>query len=251
MKICGFLQVYNELKKGNLIRCLNNLKYYCDYIAVYDDGSTDGSNKVLKRYGCDIIRNEKNDFLAERKHEQELLEFAIKKHPDITWFFLLDADEVLDANGTKNIRKFCETADKEGYYFPEITLWRSDCWARVDYLGHGRFLRLWKNTGKIRFNTSRGLHQDYFYQGPRTVGDAPFSVIHYGYATKEAIIRRWIERTKLGVPFNIRKKCIDESNMILVRIPDYRFPKGCKPKRTRKPKPIRYPECERMMRCPN
>jgi len=246
MKICGFLQVYNELERGNLKRCINNFKKYCDYIAVYDDGSTDGSDGFLLRKGCLVIRDNKNDFLNETAHKQELLDYALSYYKDIDWFFWLDADEVLDANGTKNLRKFCEIADKEGYYFKEITLWRSDCWARKDYLGNGKFLRLWKNNGKLRFKIVRGLHADLFPKGISTIGEAPFSVIHYGYATKEAIVRRWFERTKYGVPFEIRRKCIDESNMVLEHVPHELFPEGCEPIRHDKPKPIKYPECEIM-----
>lgn len=247
MKICGFLKIYNELERGNLQRCLKNLKAYCDYIAVFDDGSTDNSREFLKEQCCDVIGSKKNDFLNERIDEQKLLEFALKTHPDIDWFILLDADEVLDANGTKNIRKFLEKVDREGYYSREITLWRSDCWARIDYLGWGRFLRAWKNTGRIKFNQIRGLHVEWFERGPQTTGDMPFYTIHYGYATKEAIVRRWKKGTKLGITFEIRKKGIFEENMVLRHVPHHMFPPGCKPKICRKPKPIRYPECEDLM----
>ena len=69
MKLCGFLKVYNELKRGNLKRCLNNMKAYCDYIVAFDDGSTDGSRNFLEEQGCDVIGREKNDFLNERIDE--------------------------------------------------------------------------------------------------------------------------------------------------------------------------------------
>ena len=210
-------------------------------MAVYDDGSTDGScHGALKKYDCLVLRSEKNDFLNETRHKQELLEFVLKQHKDIDWFFWLDADEVLDANGTKNLRSFCERADRDGYYFKEITLWRSDCWARMDYLGHGRFLRLWRNNGNLGFKIKTGLHADLFPFGIGSSGDAPFSVIHYGYATKEAIITRWKERTRYGVPVEIRKKCIDESGLQLARVPNHMFPRGCGPKRIEKPEPIQY-----------
>ena len=61
MKICGFLQIYNELEKGNLKRCITNLKKYCDYIAVYDDGSTDGSFDYLVEQECILLKGAKND----------------------------------------------------------------------------------------------------------------------------------------------------------------------------------------------
>jgi len=243
MKICGFLQVYNELKKGNLERCINNLKKYCDYIAVYDDGSTDGSANYLIEKECIFITSWKNDYLNEIAHKQQLLNHILENYKDIDWFFWLDADEVLDANGIKNLRKFCEKADKDGYYFPEITLWRSDCWARKDYLGQGRFLRLWKNNGKLKFKITKGLHGQLYPEGLSSIGDAPFNVIHYGYATYEAIVERWRERNFYGVPFEIRKKCIDESEIVFEEVPDELFPEDCKPIRKNKPEPMKYPEC--------
>ncbi len=240
MKICGFLQIYNELEKGNLKRCITNLKKYCDYICVFDDGSTDGSTEYLIKEGCKVIKGLKNDFLNETKHKQWLLETALSCYKDIDWFFWLDCDEVLDANGTKNLREFCEKADKEGYYFPEITLWRSESWKRMDYLGQGKFLRLWKNNGKLKFNIAHGLHADLFPQGLSSIGNCDFNVLHYGYATYEAIVERWRERTRHGVAVEIRKKGLDESQMVLEPVLPNLFPEDCKPKRTEKPKPIKY-----------
>lgn len=248
MKICGFLQVYNELEKGNLERCINNLKKYCDLIAVYDDGSIDGSSDYLLANECIIIKSGYNEFLDETAHKQRLLDFVLQSHKDIDWFFWLDADEILDANGTKNIRKFCEKADKEGYEFPFITLWRSDCWARNDYLGNVKKIMLWKNNGRLKFRIIKGLHGILHPDGLSSIGPAPFSIIHYGYSTKKLIVDRFIERTKHGVPFDFRKKGIDESKMILEYVSHELFPEGCEPKRTEKPKPIKYPECEKLIK---
>lgn len=244
MKICGFIQVCNELRKGNLLRCLNNIWKYCDYVVAYDDGSTDGSDVALEKRGCDVLRGRKNDFINETTHKQKLLEFALKKHSDIDWFFWLDADEVLDADGTKNLKSFCRNAEADGYLFNEITLWRSDCWARRDYLGYGKFLRLWRNSGDLKFEIRTELHANQFPQGIRRIDGSRFSVIHYGYATKRAIVERWIERTSLGVPISIRARCVDESGMVLERIPDSVFPEGCEPKRKKKPTPVKYPEID-------
>ena len=240
MKICGFLQVFNEVEKGNLRRCLDNLKKYCDYIVVYNDGSTDNSLEMAKEYAEIVIDGNKNDFLNETTHKQQLLDKTLKWLTDIDWFFWLDADEVLDRSGTEQLRPFLENADKEGYFCPELTLWRSQCYVRRDYLGYGKFLRAWKNNGNLRFNIANKLHAVMFPQGLRTTSISPFSVIHYGYATKKAIVDRWHERTRLGVPVNIRKKGLDESNMVLEHLSHNIFPKGCEPTECIKPKEINY-----------
>lgn len=240
MKICGFVQCYNEESKGNLRRCLNNLQKYCDVIAVYDDGSTDDSIKVIKEYTDLILEGKENDFLNETTHKQQLLNLIEKEEPGIDWYFWLDCDEVLDRNGTKELRKFCESASADGYWFPEITLWRSESWARKDYLGQGKFLRLWRNNGNLKFWLGKGLHLNLFPQGLHKQSIAPFNVIHYGYSTYEFIVNRWKERTKHGVPVEIRKKCLDESALVLEHVSDDLFPEGCEPKNCEKPRPIKY-----------
>ncbi len=241
--ICGFVQCYNEESKGNLRRCLDNMQRYCDEIAFYDDGSTDNSVEVAKEYTGLILEGKENDFLNETAHKQQLLEFALKKRPDIDWFFWLDCDEVLDRKGTNSLRDFCEFASgADGYWFPEITLWRSDCWARKDYLGSGKFLRLWRNNGRLKFAVGKGLHLDLFPQGLGKQGLAPFTVIHYGYSTYRFIVDRWRERTAHGVPVEIRKKCLDESGLVLEHVSHELFPEGCEPKICKKPKPIEYGE---------
>ena len=56
MKLVAQVCMYNEVLKGNLERCLNNLKLYCDEIVIYDDASTDNSIKVASKYTEHIIR---------------------------------------------------------------------------------------------------------------------------------------------------------------------------------------------------
>ena len=49
-KIVGFVKFYNEETNGNLDRCLNHLSIFCDEIALCDDGSTDNSLDIAKKY---------------------------------------------------------------------------------------------------------------------------------------------------------------------------------------------------------
>ena len=56
MKITGFLKVRNEMLKGNLLRCLGNMRQFCDAVVAYDDGSTDDSRFYLEKYlGCENV----------------------------------------------------------------------------------------------------------------------------------------------------------------------------------------------------
>ena len=210
MKICGFLQMYNEVEKGNLERCLKNMKQICDDIVIYDDGSTDNSVEVAKRYTNHIICGEKNDFLNELSHKRRLLKYAqefIK--PD--WFLWLDADEVVDRKGTNGgIRLLCEQGITEvsnqldqsrGYRMREVTLWRSQYLKRVDKNWDERwFVRLWKNTPKLVFPEKKGLHLPQYPDGIEPdIKNSNIEIIHFGYADYEAICRRYTERIRLGI----------------------------------------------------
>ena len=128
------------------------------------------------------------------------------------------------------------------YSFPEITLWRSQTWRRLDYLGFGVFVRLWKNTGSLKIPCKPGLHNQLYPNG-LAVKRSRHRVIHYGYSTREFIEQRWRERTKLGVPTTFRRKGIDESKMDLERVPQNLFPDGIPfPNDEPRPTPIRYSE---------
>jgi glycosyltransferase involved in cell wall biosynthesis len=244
MKLVGFLQMYNEVEKGNLRRCLDNLKRYCDDIVIYDDGSTDNSIEVAKEYTKHIICGETNDFKNEILHKQELLDLALTLDPD--WIFWLDCDEVLDNEGVEHIRYFCENplidGKAEGYIFPERTLWRSECYARKDYLGEGIFLRLWKVNPNLKFKSYYGLHGQQYPEGfnENYISLIPFSIIHYGYSTLWQIIDRWLTRNSLGVSIEGREKCIDETNMVCEHISHKNFPEECKPVYCMKPAPVDY-----------
>lgn len=222
MKLVGYLMQYNESSRGNLHRCLENLSAYCDDIVVYDDCSTDDSLAAIRQYTDHVIEGAHNDFNRETLHRQELLVLALSLGPD--YIFWLDADETLDRAGTDGgLRELCERGGS--WSFEEVTLWRSTAWRRMDYLGKGRFNRLWKNNGQLGIQVQDGLHRQLYPHGLGLVHEAPHRVLHYGYATKEAIERRWRERTALEVPFGFRSKGLDERNMTLEPVPQEWFPK--------------------------
>ena len=151
MKIVGYLMQYNESSRGNLRRCLENLNSYCDEIVVYDDGSTDDSLEVIADFTEHVIVGGKNDFINETQHRSDLLRKALEFDPD--YIFWLDADEVLDMGGTcGGLKELCDMG--QSYSFPEITLWRSLRWCRMDYLGEGCFVRPPPPVRKHRVKTS-------------------------------------------------------------------------------------------------
>ena len=198
MKIVAFIQMFNEVKMGNLTRCLDNCKQWADDIVIYDDGSTDNSVEVAERYTKHIIRGKKNWVLDELKHKQELLDYTLA-NIDADWIMWIDCDEIIDRGGTKGgLRALCEgSKDVDAYSFHEYNLWRGQNWHRLDsYFDHGPtewvkgvpqtiawFVRLWRVTEGMHFEVKEGVHGrlypitiDHKRTQPSTI-----QVIHYGF----------------------------------------------------------------------
>lgn len=240
MKIVGIVQVFNEVRNGNLRRCLDNLSRYCDEIAVYDDGSDDDSVSVARTYTPHVIEGGVNDLTMETEHRQRLLDLALTLAPDyLCW---LDADEVFDRGATEGgIRQLCETG--RSWEFHEITLWRSQTWRRVDIWQGEKHPRLWKASPDMRIPQARGIHCPIVPAGLDVALCPDYRVIHYGFATQAAIERRWRARTALGVPVDVRRRTLDEREMQLERVPADTFPPGIEyVENEPQPTPIRYSE---------
>jgi glycosyltransferase involved in cell wall biosynthesis len=239
MKLVGMVMEFNESTRGNLVRCLDNMNRYCDELVVYDDASTDDSVEVATPWASEVIVGETNDFKNETTHRQQMLDLAMGKYK-ADFVFYLDADEILDREGTEGgLRKLCD--DWVARDFPEITLWRSMLWQRKDYLGSVRFPRLWPVLKALKIPIGYGLHRQLYPSNLGPSKDGRHRVLHYGYATQEAIERRWRERTRLGVGKTFRRKGVDERKMRLTPVPREWFPPGVEvPESEPKPEPIRY-----------
>jgi len=175
--------MHNEVRKGNLDRCLDNLIRYCDRVIIWDDASDDDSVKVAEDYGCHVIRGEVNNQMEELAHKQAMLDAALSM--GATHLFWLDCDEVLDRPGTLGgLRDLCMNwpDDLDAYSFPQVNLWRSQTWQRLDSLfTRARFVRLWRANPGISFDVRHGVHKRLYPITIETVREAPFSIIHYGF----------------------------------------------------------------------
>lgn len=201
IKIIGFLQVYNESSKGNLVKILNHFKQICDNIVVFDDGSTDDSVQVTSKYSDHVIRGSKNDFTNELEHKQRLLELALSLNAD--WIIWLDADEVVDRLGEDGgIRALCNYGSKnniDGFLLQQYNLWKNLQEYRVDGDWHVWHMRLWRNNGNLRFEVKKGLHQRLYPLGIKKISRSEIKVIHYGHSSEEKNIEKF-ELYKKHIP---------------------------------------------------
>jgi glycosyltransferase involved in cell wall biosynthesis len=182
MKLVATICMHNEVIKGNLERCLQNLDQYCDEIVIWDDGSTDNSVEVASRYTNHIFSNGLNDQMNELQHKQFMLDRAIEL--GATHIFWLDCDEIVECKGIQLMRWACENWPDglDAYSFLELNLWRSQRWIRTDSLfAVSRFVRLWKVTPNITFKVERGVHKRLYPSTIKNIKEAPFGVIHYGF----------------------------------------------------------------------
>lgn len=109
-KLSVVVAVYNE--ENNLKNCLNSVKDLVDEIVVVDGGSTDKTVSIAKSFDAKIIQT------------NNPANFHINKNKAIDaasgdWILQLDADEVVTAELTREIRKvISNNLDINGYWIP-------------------------------------------------------------------------------------------------------------------------------------
>ena len=192
-KIIGLVKFFNEGENGNLFRCLNHLSVFCDDMVLCDDGSTDNSLEIARQFSSNIIQKP-NDFKKELFHKQELLDMALSLDPD--WIVWLDPDETFDRNGEldaiRGLTKFGDENGIDSFSFLFYNLWKGKKNYRIDELWHKfRPTKLWKNTGKLKFNVNEGLHLRQHPQGLENTRRTDVKIIHYGFASQEIIDKKY------------------------------------------------------------
>lgn len=225
MKLVVVCQIYNEMKSGNLLRFLQDVPNWAHAIVFYDDGSDDGTYEALLEFQqfsqlghkVYIIRSDENDFKNEIAHKQHLLGRAIEIGAD--WIMWLDADEVIEPRGHKEIKALLQNKELDGYAFHQINLWRTDKLHRVDnQYNDGIFVRLWRNNGRLRYDPKPGLHQRPYPLGVDKVADSDIQIIHYGFATDDAIIKKYHTYKAHGQEGWALNRLVDESTLTVRRI---------------------------------
>lgn len=244
MKLIAFIQMHNEAERGNLVRCLDNCRQWADDIVIYDDGSTDNSVEVARRYTSHVICGQPNCFVRELFHKQQLLEYALSLNPN--WIFWIDCDEIVDRAGTLGgLRALAECAPSEtmAFGFREVNLWRSETYARTDGLFTGAwFVRLWRVVPDMKIKTEKGLDRRSYPSHIDSFSESDIKVIHYKFCDYKKLL--W--GAGLGLLSRNELQSVAKDNFILnenkcacYRVPGEWFPpENIPPDNWSEPKPI-------------
>lgn len=228
-KIIAFTQLRNELEKGNLENWFRQLEI-CDYIYVYDQNSTDGSLEYYEKFDkLTVIKSDKNRFDEELICKQELLDKLLTEHPDVDWILWVDGDTLIDGrllnNNGEELIRLCNHGTKirvDGFLFEHYNLWRSDTHYRVDDQYHGlsgNLLALWRNNGKLKYNTHSGLHGAQYPTGLNKLLQVPFGFVHRGFATDYQIMTKYDVYKARGQNGWALERLLNEDGLKTVRIP--------------------------------
>lgn len=235
MKIIGFSQLRNELEKGNLENWCRQMSECCDYVYIFDQNSVDGSKEFYKKF-CNfvVIESPENRFGEELICKQELLNLLIKDHPDADWILWLDGDTLLDGRLLKDrgndLRGLCEYANgvgAEALFFEHYNLWRSDTFYRVDDNYHslsGNLCALWKNNGRLSFDSGAGLHGKQYPNGISSGLSVPFAGIHRGFATDQQILTRYDLYKSKGQSGWDLERLLNEEGLQVEPLPIHKLP---------------------------
>lgn len=236
MKVIGFAQLRNEIEKGNLENWFKCMTPLCDYIYIYDQNSTDGSQKFYKKYpNTVVIESQTNDFKHELKCKEILLRKIKTEHPDTTHIFWLDGDTLVDGRLLKNdgqlFKVMCNELTNDfhdAYGFGHKNLWRSDIHERLDdsydWLDKHGVCALWKFRPDLSYHTSSGLHQRMYPSPINMVGRKPFSLVHRGFATDYQIMTKYEVYKGNGQGGWALERLLDEKELRVQRIPDEMLP---------------------------
>lgn len=235
IKIIGFSQLRNEHAKGNLRNWLKQMFQVCEYVYVYDQNSTDGSQEIYKEYkNLHVIYSNKNRFSEEITCKGELLNKVLTEHPDTHYLFWVDGDTLVDgkllANNGSNLQNLCHAgiqSDIDGFKFEHYNLWRSDIYYRVDDKYHdlnGGVCALWRNNGRLSYPTKNGLHHQQWPNGIDKIAQVPFGLIHRGFATDYQIITKYKVYGSRGQSGWALDRLLNEEGLTVKKLPDYYLP---------------------------
>ncbi len=161
--LTGIVLTKNEAE--NIEACLASLAF-CDQIVVIDDNSVDGTVKIAKKMGAEVLVHAlDNNFASQHNWSLEQI-----KSP---WVLFIDADERISPELAAEIKVAIEKIEFKGFFLPRVDyLWGKEL--KYGDLYGAKFLRLARRGAGIW----RGkVHESWVIEG-RT-GKLKNPLLHY------------------------------------------------------------------------
>lgn len=171
----------------NLRECLAPIAELFDEVVVVDTGSTDGTVRAAQRLGARVIRFPWNDNFSDARN-------AALKNSKGKWVFWLDADDRIDAQAVRTLRKLIAGNTPCGVYVTVESPIGGNGGAIQNYT-----LRLFPNTPDIQWTGAvhEQIAESLRSAHMRLVKCEDFVVKHVGYENSDESLKKSLRNLKL------------------------------------------------------
>ncbi|MGG0263136.1 glycosyltransferase [Bacillus mycoides] len=190
--------VKNEEK--NITTCLKSVKDIIDEIIIVDTGSIDKTVEICETFNAKIFCIEWNNSFSDARN------FGLKQAKG-DWILWLDADEEMNLEDSKHLKKFIVQLKDEKVLSIHL----------INYIGeqkdayqtfHTTHTRLFKNNEGFRFiyNIHETLNVEAVLGKIQEIKRLPVKVYHYGYLDSEVLNKKKLERNLTLLKEELKKE---------------------------------------------
>lgn len=204
MKLVAILRIKNA--KLTIRECFDKLSELVDEIVVVDNGSTDGTLGIYKKYPKVVIVKKTRGF-DEGRDRNLVLTLARQRQPN--WILWIDSDEIFEKVCTRKVLNGYMNGDANLVMFRMFNFWLSKENYRVD----GKWLFYTARPQRPLFRNLPTVHfSDQKLHGGNVLGitgktiTSPYRIKHYGYVYPEIIFRRNKNIARVGKKYSDRGK---------------------------------------------
>lgn len=190
--------VKNE--ERHIATCLKSIKDVVDEIIIVDTGSIDKTVEICKTFNTKVFCVEWNNSFSEARN------FGLKQATG-DWILWLDADEEIDLEDSKSLKKFIAQLKEEKVLSIHL----------INYIGnqkdphqtfHTAHTRLFKNNEGFKFiyNIHEILNIEEVLENIQEIKMLPIKVYHYGYLDSEVFHKQKSERNLTLLKEELKKE---------------------------------------------